>query len=134
MSEMWEIEKRFTFEAAHMLPHHDGKCQRLHGHSWKGSIIVRSEKLISSGPKIGMVMDYGDIKAVLQPLIDDYLDHHDLNKTTGLENPTSEALAKWLYDVLRLQIPWIVCVTIEETCTSAARYYPDPTLAQETAQ
>lgn len=124
MSEVFEIEKHFTFEAAHKLPSHDGKCARLHGHSWKGRVIVRSEKLIDSGPKIGMVMDFGDIKGVLQPIIDEYLDHHYLNETTFLVNPTSEELARWLYLKLRAKIDGLVCVVIEETCTSSCIYYP----------
>lgn len=121
---MWTLRKTFRFEAAHHLPNHDGKCQRVHGHSWIGEVEVASTSLQSTGPKRGMVLDYGDISAVLAPLLDHVLDHHDLNLSTGLADPTSEALAAFLFGVLAPQLPGLVAVTIFETCTSACRYEP----------
>jgi 6-pyruvoyltetrahydropterin/6-carboxytetrahydropterin synthase len=64
----WTLSKEFTFEAAHRLPRHDGKCARLHGHSWKMLVEVESPELHKSGPKSGMVMDFGDIKAAVEKL------------------------------------------------------------------
>lgn len=119
---MWTIEKEFTFEAAHRLPHHDGKCARLHGHSYRMIVSIQRNELIDSGPKSGMVMDYGDISAVVKPFIDQYLDHHYLNDSTGLENPTSEALAFWVFTRLRNLGLFVHSVKICETCTSAAEY------------
>ena len=69
-----------------------------------------------------MIMDYADIKKYLKPLIDDYLDHYHLNETTGLINPTSEAIAKWIYERLEHKIPGLVAVRIDETCTSQCIY------------
>ncbi|MCD8487597.1 MAG: 6-carboxytetrahydropterin synthase QueD [Desertifilum sp.] len=119
----WIIYKEFRFEAAHHLPHHDGKCRRLHGHSWVGRVYVRGNALVKSGPKQGMLIDYGEIKQYIQPLLEDYLDHHYLNETTGLENPTSEAIAKWIYNRLEAaKLPGLYAVEIQETCTSGCRY------------
>lgn len=70
-----------------------------------------------------MLLDYGDISRVLRPLIEEVLDHHDLNVTTGLVNPTSETLARFVFDRLQGSLP-IHAVTIFETCTSACRYAP----------
>lgn len=121
---MYRLTKSFRFEASHQLPQHDGKCRRLHGHSWVGKLICEDHKLVTQGPKTGMLVDYGDLSAAIRPILEDYLDHHHLNQTTGLENPTSELLAKWLYDKLKPDLPWLVAVVIEETCTSAAEYRP----------
>jgi 6-pyruvoyltetrahydropterin/6-carboxytetrahydropterin synthase len=123
MKEEWLIYKEFRFEAAHTLPNHDGKCRRLHGHSWVGRVYLQGEKLIETGSKQGMIMDYGDIKKYLKPLLDDFLDHHYLNETTGLTNPTSEELAKWIFERLEeANLPGLYAVEIRETCTSGARY------------
>jgi 6-pyruvoyltetrahydropterin/6-carboxytetrahydropterin synthase len=122
--ETWTIYKEFRFEAAHRLPNHDGKCQRLHGHSWVGRLYLKGHGLQTTGPKAGMLLDYGDVKEYLQPLLNDYLDHHYLNDTTGLANPTSEALSKWIFDrLLAAGLPHLYAVEIRETCTSSAYYH-----------
>lgn len=119
----WTIYKEFRFEAAHCLPHHDGKCRRLHGHSWVGRVYVKGNQLISEGVKQGMILDYGDIKAYLKPLLENYLDHYYLNETTGLENPTSEAIARWVYEKLeKAGLPGLYAVEIRETCTSGCTF------------
>jgi 6-pyruvoyltetrahydropterin/6-carboxytetrahydropterin synthase len=119
----WIIYKEVRFEAAHKLPNHDGKCARLHGHSWVARIYVFSNELIKKGAKQGMVMDYGDIKSYLQPLLDQYLDHYYLNQSLGLENPTCEEVAKWLFERLEdAKMPGLYAVEIQETCTSGAKY------------
>ena len=121
--EEWIIYKEFRFEAAHKLPHHDGKCSRLHGHSWVGRVYVRGERLIEDGPKQGMIIDSGDIKKYIQPLLDNFLDHYYLNETMGLENPTSEKVAKWIFEKLeKAGLPGLYAVEIQETCTSGCRY------------
>lgn len=121
---MWLIYKEFRFEAAHSLPHYDGKCQRLHGHSWVGRVYIESDRLHKTGPQQGMVMDFAKVKAYLDPLLEDFLDHYYLNETTGLENPTSEAIAKWVFDKLEaMGLTGIHSVEIRETCTSGARYF-----------
>ena len=119
---LFRLKKQFRFEASHQLPKHDGKCQRLHGHSWKGWVTVEDTELCTQGPKAGMLVDYGDISAVLKPIVEDYLDHHHLNETLGLENPTSEEIARWLYNRLKPILPGLSSVIIEETCSSACEY------------
>ena len=98
----WFIYKKFRFEAAHRLPHHDGKCCRLHGHSWVGWVYIKSDHLIQGGPKQGMVIDFGDIRKYLNPLLGQFLDHYYLNETMGLENSTCEAIAQWIFEKLEV--------------------------------
>lgn len=124
---MWQISKSFTFEAAHRLPNHDGKCRNLHGHSWKGVVYVQGDLLQTVGSKQGMIMDYSDIKAQLKPMIEQYLDHHYLNESLSMENPTSEAIAEWIFNYLAPLIPGLLAVAVEETCTSRC-VYTQPTL------
>lgn len=120
----WILEKDFRFEAAHQLPNHEGQCRRLHGHSWRGTVRIAGSELMPSGSSAGMVLDYRDINRVLQPLVDKYLDHHFLNETLGIESPTSEEVARWVYhQVERSPIgPLLVSVTIEETCTARCTF------------
>lgn len=120
---MFTLRKKFKFEAAHQLPNHDGKCANLHGHSWIGWVEVSGSEIAQEGPKEGMLMDYSDIKATLEPLVEEFLDHHHLNETLPLDAPTSEAVARWMYDKLEKNLGHaLVAVEIEETCTSSCRY------------
>lgn len=118
------LKKEFTFEAAHKLPHHDGKCQRLHGHSWRARIVVGGDVLEVGGPKAGMLMDFAEVSRVVKPIVEDVLDHHYLNESLQMENPTSEAIACWLYYRLRSDIPGLIAVEVDETCTSSCCYTP----------
>lgn len=119
---MFRLEKTFRFEASHQLPNHDGKCRRLHGHSWVGTLICADALLVTQGPKAGMLVDFGDLSKAIKPLLDEYLDHWHLNDKLPMENPTSEEIARWIFDKLKPDLPWLVAVRIEETCTSAAEY------------
>lgn len=120
----WLIYKEFSFEAAHRLPFHQGKCARLHGHSWVGRVYVQGRALGKEGATQGMIMDYGDIADYIQPLLDQFLDHHFLNESTGIESPTSEAIAQWIGDKLqKAGLPGLHSVEIRETCTSSAHYF-----------
>lgn len=117
-----EIFKEFNFEAAHRLPNvpPGHKCARLHGHSF----LVR---LVVSGPvgeDSGWVMDFGDIKKVFKPVWEQ-LDHHYLNDIAGLENPTSENIARWIWLQLKPALPELSRVEIRETCTSGCIYSGD---------
>ena len=114
-----EIFKEFTFEAAHMLPHvpEGHKCGRLHGHSFRVRIYVEGPL----GQESGWVMDFADIKAVFKPLYE-RLDHHYLNDIEGLENPTSEVIAVWIWDQLKPDLSALSRVEIFETCTSGCSY------------
>lgn len=114
-----DIFKIFTLEAAHRLPNvpPGHKCARLHGHSFRIEVRVSGEP----GADTGWVMDFGDIKAAFQP-IHDQLDHHYLNEIEGLENPTSERLAIWIWERLKPLLPALSEIVIHETCTSGCRY------------
>lgn len=114
-----EIFKAFTFEAAHRLPYvpEGHKCARLHGHSFGVEIHVAGPV----DPKTGWVMDFADIKAAFAPLYQ-LLDHNYLNEIPGLENPTSEEIARWIWDGLQPRLPGLSRIVVRETCTTAAVY------------
>ena len=121
---MWRLEKDFKFEASHRLPHHNGKCARLHGHSWIGKIVCEAKELQKDGPTRGMVVDFSEISKIMDPIIETFLDHHHLNDTTGMENPTSEEMARWLYEQVAPKLPQLTSIIIEETCTARCEYQP----------
>ncbi|HET8897259.1 MAG TPA: 6-carboxytetrahydropterin synthase QueD [Rhodanobacteraceae bacterium] len=112
-----QIHKIFQIEAAHRLPNVPAghKCARLHGHSFRIEVHVAGEP----DPELGWVMDYADIKAAFQPLFEQ-LDHHYLNDIEGLENPTSELLALWIWTHLAPALPGLCRITVHETCTAGA--------------
>lgn len=114
-----DIFKVFTLEAAHRLPHVPAghKCARLHGHSFRIELHVSGDV----DPQTGWVMDFADIKTAFKPLYD-LLDHHYLNEIDGLDNPTSERLATWIWDRLKPALPLLSEVVVHETCTSGCRY------------
>jgi 6-pyruvoyltetrahydropterin/6-carboxytetrahydropterin synthase len=116
---MMEIWREFTFEAAHRLPHvpEGHKCARLHGHSFRVEVHVRGPL----DPTLGWVMDFAELKAAWRPL-HETLDHHYLNDVPGLENPTSEVLARWLWARLAPSVPGLSEIVVRETCTSGCRY------------
>lgn len=122
-SRMFELQKEFLFEAAHQLCHHDGKCSRPHGHSYKLVVTVRNDALIANGPKKNMVVDFGDIADQVKPLIETHLDHHCLNKTLDSDSPTAEFIAEWIFNYLEPKIPLLYSITIHETATAKATYY-----------
>jgi 6-pyruvoyltetrahydropterin/6-carboxytetrahydropterin synthase len=119
---VYTLEKTITFEASHQLISHDGKCARLHGHSWKAIIICSGNSLIDKGPKQNMLIDYKDIKKEVKYLLDNYLDHHHLNYTLQTDSPTSEYVAKWLFINLKIKLPLLKEIVVYETCTSKCIY------------
>lgn len=113
------IFKTFTLESAHRLPNvpEGHKCARVHGHSFRVEIHV-------SGPvddRLGWVIDFADVKTAFAPL-HLQLDHQYLNDVPGLENPTSENLARWIWRELKPRLPLLSRVVVHETCTSGASY------------
>jgi 6-pyruvoyltetrahydropterin/6-carboxytetrahydropterin synthase len=114
-----EIYKEFRFEAAHRLPNVPAghKCARLHGHSFAVRVYVDGP----IDPHLGWVMDFADLKAAVKPLIN-RLDHYYLNEIEGLENPTSEQLAKWIWRRLKPSLPLLSRIVVNETCTSGCEY------------
>jgi 6-pyruvoyltetrahydropterin/6-carboxytetrahydropterin synthase len=116
-----ELRKTFQFEAAHLLPHlpEGHKCHRLHGHSFKIELVVEGDV----DPKLGWVMDYGDISKAFKPILEK-LDHYYLNEIPGLENPTSENVALWIWERLKPRLPLLSEVIVAETCTARCVYKP----------
>lgn len=114
-----ELTRDFRFEAAHRLPRtpEGHKCRRLHGHSFRVTVEVKGEV----DPETGWLIDFADIKEAWRPL-DERLDHYFLNEVEGLENPTSENLARWIWERLEPRLPLLSAVTVHETCTSACTY------------
>lgn len=114
-----EIYKEFSFEAAHRLPNvPDGhKCARLHGHSFYVRLYVSGD--VDS--HTGWIMDFGELKAAFDPIYQQ-LDHHYLNDIAGLENPTSENLARWIWQRLKPTLPMLSKIEVKETCTSGCIY------------
>jgi len=114
-----EIFKSFVIEAAHRLPQVPAghKCARLHGHSFRIDVHVRGEP----GAETGWIMDFADVKAAFAPLFEQ-LDHHYLNDVPGLDNPTSERLAIWIWQHLKPALPALSRIVVHETCTSGCVY------------
>lgn len=115
-----ELSRTFTFEAAHRLPNvpKDHKCYRMHGHSFRVDVVVAGE----IDGKMGWLVDYADITAVVQPLIMSELDHRSLNDVPGLENPTSEMLAVWLWERLDKVLAGLSAIVVHETCLARCTY------------
>jgi len=116
---MVEIVKEYRFEAAHKLIKvaQGHKCGRLHGHSFKFEVHLSGE----ADSQTGWLMDFGDISKTVKPLVEE-LDHNYLNEIPGLENPTSEEIAIWLWNKIKPAIPSLRKIVVYETCTARAVY------------
>ncbi len=114
-----EIFKEFTFEAAHLLPNVPAghKCRRLHGHSFRVRLYVEGDL----DPNLGWVADFADVKEVFHPVWQ-RLDHHYLNDVPGLENPTSEVIAQWIWRQVKPALPGLSRIVLFETCTAGCEY------------
>jgi 6-pyruvoyltetrahydropterin/6-carboxytetrahydropterin synthase len=114
-----DVFKSFQIEAAHYLPHvpEGHKCRRLHGHSFK--IEVHVSGLVA--PTSGWVLDFADLAAAFRPL-HEQLDHRCLNEVEGLENPTCENLAIWIWERLKPQLAGLAAIIVHETCTAGCCY------------
>jgi 6-pyruvoyltetrahydropterin/6-carboxytetrahydropterin synthase len=115
------ITKSFTFDSAHWLPKvpDDHKCRRLHGHTY--TVILGLEGEIDQ--EMGWVQDFGEVSKAFKPLYK-AMDHHCLNEIPGLENPTAEIMAAWIYEKLVTDLPQLKDVTVQETPTAQAIYRP----------
>ena len=114
-----ELRQHFQIESARFLPNleSDHPCARMHGHSFK--IILTLKGPVD--PVAGWVMDYHVITKVMEPILRK-LDHRVLNEVDGLSNPTSELLAKWIFDQVIQQIPLLTAVNISETPNTECIY------------
>lgn len=115
----YELKQHFQIESARFLPNlpPTHPCSQMHGHSFKIILSLKGDL----DPKIGWVMDYHEISKVMNPLLQQ-LDHKVLNQVAGLENPTSELLAKWLYEKALVSIPLLKSVSIMETTNTECCY------------
>jgi 6-pyruvoyltetrahydropterin/6-carboxytetrahydropterin synthase len=113
-----DLFREFTFEAAHRLPQVPAghKCARLHGHSYRVEVQVSGEV----GADTGWVLDFADLSEAFRP-VREQLDHYYLNDIDGLANPTSEVLARWIWDRLAATLP-LSAIVVRETCTSGCIY------------
>ncbi|MGN6366841.1 MAG: 6-carboxytetrahydropterin synthase QueD [Phycisphaerae bacterium] len=114
-----ELTKEFRFEAAHSLPcvPEGHKCGRLHGHSFRVEVTIRG----AVNPETGWLMDFGELKEKFRPL-EEQLDHRFLNEVEGLENSTSENIARWIWKRLKPEVPVLWQITVHETCSSKCVY------------
>jgi len=115
-----ELTREYSFEAAHRLPMvpPDHKCARMHGHSFRVEVTVAGE----IDERMGWLVDFAEITAVVEPLLKRELDHRALNDVPGLENPTSENLCVWLWRRLSADLPNMVELTVHETCTARCTF------------
>ncbi len=116
------IYKQFTFDAAHFLSKvpEGHKCRALHGHTYHLTVFISGAVL----PEPGWVMDFSDLKAVCKPVLD-RLDHALLNEVPGLENPTAENVARWLWQQFVGGLPGLQKIELKETPTSGVIYEGD---------
>ena len=106
------IRKSFTFEAAHVLPNHPGKCSRLHGHSYRLDVTLEGP-LQAEGPAAGMVEDFEAVSRVVKAAVIAELDHRSLNEL--IENPTAENIVRWVWGRLEPELPLLTELTLWET-------------------
>lgn len=114
-----KIMQAFHFEAAHRLPHVGEKhrCRRLHGHSYRIEVSLKG----AVDPSSGFVVDFFDMEAAFRPLLE-RLDHHYLNEIEGLENPTAELIAMWIFERVKPKLPQLAGVKVFETPDCWAEY------------
>lgn len=119
---MLVISKNFKFEAAHQLIHHDGICQRLHGHSYHFKLEVRGA-MKTFGPKRNMVLDYSDL-SIAGKEIENQLDHRFLNEIFNEEMPTAEYISEWIFLQVSKTVPDLWAVEVSETESTSCRFCP----------
>lgn len=124
---MYSLKVEGSFSSAHNLRGYKGKCEDLHGHNWRIEAVVKSSGLNN----IGIVVDFNELKKRLRDVLEE-MDHKYLNelayfKKPGGVNPTSENIAKYIYEKLKIKISLLASVTVWENPTSCATYEPGPT-------
>lgn len=115
----YELKQHFQIESARFLPHlpKTHPCSNMHGHSFKIILTLKG----GLDPQLGWVMDYHQISEVMKPLLNQ-LDHKVLNEVPGLQNPTSELVAKWIYEKAQAKLSLLTSVTIMETPQTECTY------------
>lgn len=119
---MISICKRFEFDAAHHLTQYAGKCRNVHGHRFILDVEITGE-IQKEGFSTGMIMDFGTMKVIIGEIIDQYLDHHDLNETLPV-SPTAENIVIWIAEKIKkfLTEETLLRVRLYETPTSYAEW------------
>lgn len=123
---MYKLMVETDFSAAHQLRGYKGKCENLHGHNWKVQVSVISEVL----NEIELVIDFHELKEITREIVSN-LDHKIINNVYPFmeKNPSSENIAKWIYDSLKekLKVKYdhieVSSVTVWESSTASATYY-----------
>jgi 6-pyruvoyltetrahydropterin/6-carboxytetrahydropterin synthase len=117
-----DVFRVFQVEAAHWLPNvpPEHKCARLHGHSFRIEVHVSG----TPGEASGWVLDFADMRRAFQPLFEQ-LDHRCLNEIEGLDNPTSENLARWIWSRLQGGLTGLSKIVVQETCNAGCVYRGD---------
>jgi len=113
------ITQGFTFEAAHFLPRvpETHRCRRMHGHSYRVDLTLEGPV----DPETGFIVDFFDVESAFAPLLA-RLDHYCLNDIEGLENPTAENIALWIWERTKPLLPQLAGVRVYETPFSFAEY------------
>jgi 6-pyruvoyltetrahydropterin/6-carboxytetrahydropterin synthase len=119
---MWEIKVEKYFAGAHHLLNYDGDCENQHGHNWKVEVYVKGDKLNESN----ILVDFKVLKKQLDAVLD-LLDHKDLNQLEFFkdESPSSERIAKFIYEKMMETTPLLHKVSVWETPTSCATYWAE---------
>ena len=117
---MYEITAPMHFSAAHHLLNYEGECENQHGHNWLVEAYVMGTEL----DKSNILIDYKVLKKQLKSVLD-LLDHKDINELPDFKgiSPSSETLARYIYNKMKEQIPQISKISVWETSTSCASYY-----------
>ena len=113
------IGRTYRFESAHHLPlvPEGHKCKNMHGHTYRLRVLLEGDP----DPQFGWVMDFAELKAIMQPVLDK-IDHKLMNELPGLENPTCEHIAIWLWNQLKPSLPKLTRIELHETPTTGAIY------------
>lgn len=120
------IAKEFTFDAAHSLPNSDGPCKRLHGHTYRVTVVARGRtQPVDGRAEEGMVVDFARIKDVFKRRVEACCDHQYLNESVPVERTTAELLAAWMLVEMREELPEVVSVRVSETPSSWAEVTVD---------
>lgn len=125
------ISRSFRIEAARRLPRlpPSHPCAHLHGHSFVVELALEGEV----DPELGWLVDYDAIAHAFEP-VRRALDHGYLNEVEGLENPTSEHIARWVFARLEARLPQLVAVSVMETPDTRATYRPAPRTARHLSE
>ena len=121
-----EICREFSFDAAHLLPHHSGKCSKLHGHTYRIRFYVAGPvKRIEGSSDEGMVLDFGLLSQAYKEHLEPLLDHRYLNESLQISAPTAELVAAWALTRMSSLMPGISRVRVYETPTAYAEVWKE---------